>query len=300
MAENSKIEWTTHTFNPWIGCQKVGPGCDHCYAEDMMDKRYGRVQWGPHGDRIRTSPANWRKPIAWDKAAVGLPERPRVFCASLADWADPHKSILHTWREDLGDLIEATPNLDWLLLTKRVGNADECMGEMFTYGPPKNVWVGITVVNQAEADRDIPKLMDLAVKRKIGRTFLSMEPLLGFVRIAPWLHDSDCRMITTAYEDCSCCEPREVHLDWVIVGGESGSHARPMHPDWARSLRDQCAAARVPFLFKQWGEWGPYDRSRHDGAGLATPYSTDEPLQRFGKKLAGRLLDGVEHNGAPQ
>jgi protein gp37 len=290
MGENSKIEWTTHTFNPWIGCQKVGPGCDFCYAEDMMDKRYGRVEWGPHGDRVRTASANWRKPLAWNKAATGDGARPRVFCASLADWADTHKSIPHGWREDLGDLIEATPNLDWLLLTKRIGNADECLGEMFTFYVPKNVWIGITVVNQTEADRDIPKLMDLAVRRRISKTFLSMEPLLGFVRIAPWLHDSDCRMLATTYEECTCCEPREVHLDWVIAGGESGPNARPMHPDWARSLRDQCAAAGVPFLFKQWGEWGP--SAANTGKG-------DVLVAKVGKKAAGRLLDGTEHNGAP-
>jgi protein gp37 len=308
MGENSKIEWTTHTFNPWIGCQKVGPGCDFCYAEDMMDKRYGRVEWGPHGDRIRTAPANWRKPLAWDKAAIGATERPRVFCASLADWADTHKSIPHGWREDLGDLIEATPNLDWLLLTKRIGNADECLGEMFTYAVPKNVCIGITVVNQSEADRDIPKLIALKAKRDIGVVFLSCEPLLGPIEL--WNADEGvlrgCAVVTSGGVTVGTTDsPAEgyddsyIGIDWVIVGGESGASARPMHPDWARSLRDQCAAADVPFLFKQWGEWGPYDRSRHDGAILATPFSTDMPLQRFGKKLAGRLLDGTEHNGVP-
>jgi protein gp37 len=326
MGEHSKIEWTDHTFNPFIGCQKVGPGCDFCYAEDMMDKRYGRVQWGPHGDRVRTSAANWKKPLAWNRAAAAAGERHRVFCASLADWADTHKSIPHTWREDLGDLIEATPNLDWLLLTKRIGNADEVLGEMFTFQVPSNVWIGITVVTQAEADRDIPKLMELASNRKITKTFLSMEPLLGFVRIAPWLHDSDCRMITTAYEECSCSEPREVRVDWVIAGGESGPNARPMHPDWARSLRDQCAAAGVPFLFKQWGEWLPWEPEQapfwmaqngrsedshrlfpdidnapnwDDGLGYVADGCSHAAFQRVGKKAAGRLLDGKEHNGYP-
>lgn len=313
MGENSKIEWTTHTFNPWVGCQKVGPGCDFCYAEDMMDKRYGRVEWGPHGDRLRTAPANWRKPLAWNKAADGTGERPRVFCASLADWADTHKSIPHGWREDLGDLIEATPNMDWLLLTKRIGNADEVLGEMFTYQVPSNVWVGITVVNQAEADRDIPKLLALKRTRGIGMVFLSIEPLLGAIDLAHIpMSKPDEQTVFRAINALTgrrghgskfgyteTCDPLQPHLDWVIVGGESGSNARPMHPDWARSLRDQCAAAGVPFLFKQWGEWGPYDRSRHDGAILATPFSTDMPLQRFGKKLAGRLLDGAEHNGVP-
>ncbi len=123
MAENSKIEWTTHTFNPWIGCQKVSPGCDNCYAEAMMDHRYGRVKWGPHGERVRTSAANWGKPMQWDKAARARGVRDRVFCASLADWLD--NKVPGSWREQLGLLIQATPNLDWLLLTKRIENFDK-------------------------------------------------------------------------------------------------------------------------------------------------------------------------------
>ena len=279
MGKNSKIEWTTHTFNPWIGCQKVGPGCDHCYAEDMMDKRYGRVDWGPHGVRVRTSDANWRKPVAWNKAAAGVSERPRVFCASLADWADTHDSISHFWREDLGDLIEATPAVDWLLLTKRIGNADEVLGEMFARQVPPNVWIGITVVNQQEADRDIPKLLELQAKRNISVSFLSIEPLLGpivlpgsFLGLVDHSRRGDGR------------------LDWIIAGGESGPNARPMHPDWPRSLRDQCAAAEVPFLFKQWGEWAPSAANIGNGDGL---------VAKVGKKAAGRLLDGIEHNAMP-
>src|SRR6266404_3416295 len=121
MAENSKIEWCDHTFNPWIGCQKVSPGCDHCYAEAMMDKRYGRVKWGPHGERKRTSEDNWKKPLVWAKRANG--HRPRVFCASLADWLD--NRVAPRWRSDLGRLIEDTPELDWLLLTKRPENYEK-------------------------------------------------------------------------------------------------------------------------------------------------------------------------------
>jgi protein gp37 len=120
MGENSKIEWTIHTFNPWIGCQKVSPGCDNCYAEALMDKRLGRVVRGPHGERMRTSPANWAKPLQWAKAAARVGVRHRVFCASLADWLDNKADT--QWREDLAVLIEATPELDWLLLTKRIAN----------------------------------------------------------------------------------------------------------------------------------------------------------------------------------
>ncbi len=140
MAENSKIEWTTHTFNPWIGCQKVSPGCDHCYAEAMMDHRWGKVKWGPHGERKRTSEANWRKPLAWAKAARLTGERPRVFCASLADWLD--NQVPQSWRVDLGMMIGTTPELDWLLLTKRPEN----FAKLAPWGGrvPDNVWLGTT------------------------------------------------------------------------------------------------------------------------------------------------------------
>lgn len=266
MAENSKIEWTHHTFNPWIGCQKIGPGCDHCYAEAMMDTRLGRVEWGPHAARSRTSAAYWRKPLAWNAAAKAAGQRHRVFCASLADVFDNHASILPEWRDDLWALIAATPHLDWMLLTKRPGNIANMLPVPFDFEKQyPNVWLGCTVVNQAEADRDIPKL--LAVPAAVR--FLSMEPLLGPVDLtldglscgpcpycADGSHDSE-----TGLVDCPRCDGSgkgdEVLLDLVIVGGESGPNARPMHPDWARSLRDQCVAAGVPFFFKQWGEWGP-------------------------------------------
>lgn len=156
MAENSKIEWTDHTFNPWIGCQKVSPGCDNCYAEALMDKRYGKVQWGPHGERKRTSEANWKLPLRWAKAARGTGRRPRVFCASLADWLD--NKVPQEWREDLARLIAATPELDWLLLTKRI----ELFSRLSPWplsvpggqlGFPSNVWLGTTAENQEQAER---------------------------------------------------------------------------------------------------------------------------------------------------
>lgn len=273
MGENSKIEWTHHTFNPWIGCQKVGPGCDNCYAEAMMATRYGRVEWGPHGTRARTSPANWRKPLAWDRAAAKAGERRRVFCASLADVFDNHASILPEWRADLWALIRATPNLDWMLLTKRPGNIAAMLPADWGTGWP-NVWLGCTVTDQAEADRDVPKLPPARVR------FLSIEPQLGPVDLT--------RLNMDGFWLSALTGEMEVHghvnppLDLVIVGGESGPNARPMHPDWARSLRDQCQSAGVAFHFKQWGEWFPF--------GTLDP-SLYLPV-RIGKKAAGRLLDG--------
>lgn len=292
MAENSKIEWTHHTFNPWQGCQKVGPGCDHCYAEARDMRFTGGSMWGAHAPRKRTSAANWRQPLKWDRDAAAAGERRRVFCASLADVFDNHASIQPDWRDDLWRLIEATPNLDWMLLTKRPGNIGNMLPVPFDFERLyPNVWLGCTIVNQAEADRDIPKL--LAVDAKVR--FLSMEPLLGPVDLR-----------STA-DDCldDLCGDRAA-IDLVIVGGESGPGARPMHPDWARSLRDQCQAAGVAFHFKQWGEWQPRDRClpRADGEVTVWPNGSTGggnandnggagwPSLRLGKKRAGRLLDG--------
>ena len=277
MAEHSKIEWCDHTFNPWEGCQKVGPGCDNCYAE-ARDKRFtGGTHWGPGAPRRRTSPANWAKPLKWNREAAITGTRPRVFCASLADVFD--NAVDPQWRADLFELILKTPNLDWLLLTKRPGNIAKMLPLDWGKGWP-NVWLGCTVVNQDEAERDVPKL--LAVNAAVR--FLSVEPMLGPVDLTnlditsdgdidalnPTLwHDEVERWRDTEpewkesmmdfYDLYEMPTSGQMHaaIDWVICGGESGPNARPMHPDWARALRDQCQAAGVPFLFKQWGEWGP-------------------------------------------
>lgn len=306
MSENTNIEWTDHTFNPWEGCQKVGPGCDHCYAETRNARFNGgrAVNWGPHAPRRRTSAANWKKPLQWNAAAREFAmkhggRKQRVFCASLADVFD--NAVDPQWRRDLFDLIEPTPNLDWLLLTKRIGNVPTMLAEVGVDHLPPHVWLGITVVNQEEADRDIPKLILAPATIR----FLSIEPLLGPVILRPeWLE----------------------HIDWVIVGGESGPGARPMHPDWARSLRDQCAAAGVPFLFKQWGEWNsamPRPSGEAGKFALIPDRWADGPfwpsrvaildsyprqftafgssiMERVGKKAAGRLLDGIQHDGYPE
>lgn len=291
MSANSKIEWTDHTFNPWEGCQKVGPGCDSCYAETRNARFAGgtAINWGPGAPRRRTSASNWHKPIAWDAAHEQFfaehGRRQRVFCASLADVFD--NAVDREWRDDLSNLIQDTPNLDWLLLTKRIGNAGAMLVQMFLDGTPDNVWLGATVVNQAEADRDIPKLLALPARVR----FLSMEPLLGPVDLARAGLEIDMSGPLDA--------PPTTNIQWVIVGGESGPDARPMRPEWARSLRDQCAAAGVPFLFKQWGEWAPHDRGTFDSTALATPGALDDPMGKFGKKLSGRLLDGVQHDGYP-
>jgi protein gp37 len=257
MGANSKIEWTDHTFNPWVGCTKVGPPCDNCYAESWA-KRSGMVQWGDH-PRVRTSAANWRQPLKWAWAAKMTGSRPRVFCASLADVFD--NQVPREWRHDLWSLILHTPELDWLLLTKRPQNIKKMLPECWgIHGFYANVWLGITCGDQTEFDRDWPKLraVDAAVR------FISYEPALGPLRL---------------YETPSIPLPHPFP-DWIIAGGESGGKARPSHPQWFRELRDDCAHLSIAYLFKQWGEWDEYTR-------------------RVGKKAAGRLLDGREHNGFP-
>lgn len=297
MAENTKIEWATHTFNPWEGCQKVGPGCDHCYAE-ARNVRFGGGNWGPGAPRRRTSEANWRLPLKWNREAEASGTRPRVFCASLADVFD--NAVDPAWRVDLFHLISQTPNLDWLLLTKRPGNIAAMMPSYsHTDRMWPNVWLGCTVVNQAEADRDIPKL--LAAPAKVR--FLSIEPMLGPIDLRGPVTGTAGVDALTGWVGGLYGEygPK---IGWVICGGESGPHARPMHPDWARLLRDQCKAAGVPFLFKQWGDWAVTDdpevmcsvpTAKRDFLGA----SIGEAMIRVGKKRAGRILDGCSWDEVP-
>lgn len=259
MAENTKIEWTDHTFSPWTGCTKVSPACDHCYAEGWA-KRSGHVKWGSGQPRRRTSDANWRMPLKWNREAERTGVRPRVFCASLADVFD--NEVDPAWRADLFKLIADTQNLNWLLLTKRVGNVMKMANEVADMprtgshtghliahqwrngSPPKNVWLGATVVNQEEADRDIPKLLDVPARVR----FLSMEPLLGPVDL-----NYVRQRIQAQRSQLARAINGETWLDWVIVGSESGPGARPMSPDWARSIRDQCEEAGVALFVKQMG-----------------------------------------------
>lgn len=319
MSANSKIEWTDHTFNPWIGCTKVSPACDHCYAERSTPSRTLKVAWGAGQPRHRTSADNWDLPVRWNKQTDAFMtkqgRRQRVFCASLADVFD--NEVPDEWRAELFDLIDATPNLDWLLLTKRIGNVPDMMRRILRPGTlPPHVWLGATICNQPEADRDITKL--LAVDARVR--FLSLEPLLGPMDLTNiplggghGHHEAD-PIITGNPLKRADREDPAVH--WVIVGGESGPQARPMHPEWARSLRDQCVDAGVPFFFKQWGEWlplshqtggaDPEQRQCHlwpDGRAYDGEREEMTPacaqLSRVGKKAAGRELDGRTWDEVP-
>ena len=225
MAENSKIEWCHHTFNPVVGCTKVSPACDHCYAESWA-KRTGQPElW--QGERRRTTPANWRGPRIWNRRAESLGVRYRVFCASLSDVFDNQWD--QQWRDDLWGLIAETPNLDWLLLTKRPQNIAKMLpaSDPMRFGtwPWQNVWLGITAENQTEYDRRWPYLASVNASVR----FLSCEPLLSPIKL----------------------DPVGPIADWVICGGESGGGARNMEPEWARDLRDQCHDTDIAFFMKQ-------------------------------------------------
>lgn len=261
MSEGTNIEWCDFTFNPWWGCTAVSPACDHCYAEAWA-RRFG-VTWGVGQARRPATEAYWRQPLTWNAKAAELTRRPRVFCASMADVFD--NEVPHEWRARLWGLIEATPHLDWLLLTKRIGNAVNMLPVPWIVYPRPNVWLGISVVNQEEADRDIPKLGRI----RAAVRFLSCEPLIAELSLEVALSEV---------------------VDWVIVGGESGPGARPMNPVWATAIRNQCRAFDVPFFFKQWGNWMPHGR---DTDGFVMEHVAS-------KKDAGRLLEGRTHDDYPE
>jgi protein gp37 len=240
MGEHTGIEWTDHTFNPWTGCTKVSPACDRCYAESWA-KRSGLVIWGAGESRRMTSAANWQGPVKWNRAAGALGVRERVFCASLADVFDAE--VDDAWRDKLFALIDSTPHLDWQLLTKR----PKVMRDYLAGCPVRpNVWLGTTVESQSMAEVRLPMLLGTPA----AIHFISYEPALGPLDIRPF-----------------------PGIDWLICGGESGHGARPIDPEWVRSIRDQCAIRGTAFFFKQWG--GP------------TP------------KAGGKMLDGAQHCNFP-
>lgn len=270
MGQDTYIEWAHHTFNPWVGCYKESPGCKNCYAEEMMDHRFGKAKWGVETPRPVTSDANWKQPKKWNRLAIEAGERHRVFCASVADVFEDRDDLVMA-RHRLMDLIYLTPQLDWLLLTKRPDIAYYWSAKWPLH---KNVWIGTSVENQATALQRVPWLL----RTKATKRFLSVEPLLGPVSVMMALNSMDAGTIAgREWSD---------YLQWVIVGGESGRNSRPMKSQWVRHIRDECKTMHIPFFFKQWGEYGPEET--YPGA-----------MYPIGKKLAGRKLDGIEHNEVP-
>lgn len=277
MADETLISWADMTFNPWIGCTRVSPACDGCYAAHLMETRMGRAVWGGPGigagTRDRTSVANWRKPISWDWKAKAEGKRPFVFCSSLADVFD--NEIPTEWRRDLFELIAMTPNLVWLLLTKRPQNIVKMADA--AGGLPANAALGATCEDQPRADKNLPALQVAKIELRPLFTFGSFEPLISDIIV-----------------------PKGLMPDWVITGGETdqgGHKARPTHPDWFRSLRDQASAAGVPFHHKQNGEW--VSVSEVSGPGAHFKFDDGATVRRVGKKLSGRTIDGVTHDAFP-
>lgn len=288
MAETTHISWADATFNPWIGCTKVSPACDGCYAEHLMANRHKRVVWG--GERDRTSPGNWRGPVKWNWDALAAGTRPFVFCSSLADVFD--NQVDPQWRADLFALIRVTPALVWLLLTKRPQNII-AMAEA-AGGLPANAALGTTIEDQKRANMNGPALL---------RSGAALDPLFLFYSCEPLLEIIEPPMAMNGQ-----------HIAWVITGGETdqGAHkARPTHPDAFRRLRHQAASFGAAFHHKQNGEWLP-------AAGWYADYHTSLPLRaldngvwrevrgddtdymaKIGKARSGRMLDGVTHDARP-
>jgi protein gp37 len=223
MGKNSGISWTDHTFNPWWGCVKVSAGCEHCYAETQAN-RFAPNLWGPGSDRRMFSNAHWNEPYIWNKEAkLGGPAK--VFSGSMCDVFERHPALIET-RVRLFRMMELTPYLRWLLLTKRPENIREMVPiHWLTEGFPSTVWIGTTVEKQEYISR-LGYFNGL-----MAHKFVSVEPMIGPVKILPFFHQ----------------------IDWVIVGGESGKHCRPMNIDWALSLKEECHIGKVPFFFKQIG-----------------------------------------------
>jgi protein gp37 len=228
MSANSAIQWTDHTFNPWWGCIRVSPGCEHCYAETFA-KRLGFDIWGPAKttDRRVFGEKHWAAPLKWNRDADREGRRRRVFCASMADVFEDHPAA-NAERPKLWELIRATPWLDWQLLTKRPENIVAMLPADWEHGYA-NVWLGTTVESQESTSR-IAHLLDRRIGADVVR-FLSCEPLLGPVDLREWV----------------------ASIEWIIIGGESGPKARPFNLAWARSLVAQCrAGGSAPFV-KQLG-----------------------------------------------
>lgn len=314
MAINSKIEWTEHTANLWHGCTKVHAGCNNCYAETMT-KRWGREIWGNDAPRLEIGSV-WKDLAKMQREAQKADTMARVFIGSMMDifekpmpTIDSHGGMVvnvsdgsptFTTENSRDKLFEEIsdgiyPNLIFLFLTKRPSNIRKMVPGTWLVEPPANVMMGTSPCDQKTAETLVPQL----VQNWTGKRFLSIEPLLGPVDLSkfftiehitlpvPWPNNAGIKTTSP--------------FTWIITGGESGPKARPCHPDWIRSLRDQCATFGIPFFFKQWGEWIPYDQlfiemmgdwDKRDKIG-------DVPIVRAGKKMAGNEIDYHTHLNFP-
>lgn len=242
MGKDSKISWTHSTFNPWWGCLEVSPACDNCYAREVA-ARFSPGLWGKDAPRRFFGDKHWNEPLKWNATAKKAGQRHRVFCASMADICEDRRD-LDPHRERLWKLIEATPDLDWMLLTKRPENYRTMLPSRWIIGekPERpNVWLGTTAENQRRADERIPHLVSVPA----AVYWISAEPLLGPIDFRRhWSREVETGQLSSAF----------VHgINWVIVGGESGDAPRRMDPQWARDIRKQCQENGAAFHFKQKG-----------------------------------------------
>ena len=264
MGKGSKIEWTDHTFNPWWGCVKASPGCKNCYAESMCERfpgEEGKI-WGPPKTTTRRvfGDKHWNDPMRWDKAAAKAGVQHKVFVASMADVFEDHPRVVAD-RVRLWNIIENTPNLIWLLLTKRPENIRQMIPERWAKDMPRNIWFGTSTEDQEWAEKRIPVLLEAVPTAAVH--FISYEPALGPIDITAWMSKEDpARRSLTG------------NLNWVIAGAESGPKARPMSEDWVREVRDQCAFTGTAFMYTQRIE--------------------------DGKKISLPELDGIKHENFPE
>lgn len=254
--QNTKIQWANHTFNPWWGCQKVSSGCANCYAETLANRFDVGLWGGPDTRRKVASEHAWKEPRKWNRHAQKRGARERVFCLSMGDLFEDREDLVAP-RLRLFNLIECTPHLDWLLLTKRPENmARMAPAEWESGGWPINAWAGVSVENQAMARERINHLSTIPAPV----LFLSIEPLLDGVNLEPWIYHDQCGCVQ---EDVSRATTQFCHLcngtgavtviDWVIVGGESGAGAREMAPEWLGFIERQCEVSGIPVFIKQLG-----------------------------------------------
>jgi protein gp37 len=274
MARDSKIEWTHHTFNTWWGCIRVSPACKHCYA-DTWAKRLGLQLWNHDSPRRFFGDAHWREPLNWNRDAAKQNTRARVFCSSMADVFENLRE-LDPWREKLWGLIEATPNLDWLLLTKRIDLVKQLAPWSGRW--PSNIWLGSSMENQTWFNKRVDHLLqhDAVVR------FVSAEPLLSAIQMRPYL------------------ARQGSGINWVIAGGESGPESRITKPRDVEFLRDQCMDADVAFHFKQWGHWAPQELIEESIAARKERKTVQGvTMVKVGKAQAGRILDGQTWDQLP-
>ena len=359
----TKIEWCDATVNPVVGCSHCSPGCDNCYAErfavrlakhpnpEIAARYAGTVdaqgRWTGKINLVSNIEENF---CNWVYAAIPQRKPARIFVGSMTDLFYDERPEESGWLEILMNIFTVYPQHTFMLLSKRPEHMRRFFEHYYAYyRRQENLWLGVTVCNQAEADEKIPLLLQTPAAKR----FVSVEPMLGPVEIGKYLYGSyECglscgtRLPCTALPELQCSKcgfvgpdnyetwgdgpspecpkcgqdggcgeieeicpdcghymvrehPDTQYIDWVICGGETGSGARPMHPDWVRSLRDQCQSAAVPFFFKSWGEWTT-DYTYDDAISTTGAYVQDTPFARVGKRRAGRLLDGVEHNEFPE